>query len=85
MATAKLVTVKLLSKDVIGLQKSTKQTKSISVAVPHIKICAEHIKPVRYTQFYTPKTQPWGTQAHTFLSNCRLADSDVSSFSQIDI
>ena len=36
MVTVKLVTVKLLSKNVIGLQKINKAKQSISVLVPHL-------------------------------------------------
>ena len=38
MTTVKLVTVKLLSKNVIGLQKINKAKQSISVIVPHLNL-----------------------------------------------
>ena len=48
MTTVKLVTVKLLSKNVIGLQKINKAKQSISVIVPHLNLLSTN--PTKWAQ-----------------------------------
>ena len=61
MTIVKLVTVNLLSKNVIGLQKFNKANKEFWWSFYILKslqsICSEHIKPVHTNEFYPLKNQ----------------------------